>query len=192
MAVNAKKVGLYGTVGFLVAALIIGGIAVAGFQIPALKLPSMVSEKGRLVIQITDKPVELVELWLTIDGLSIRKAEGEEAWIELDLIGEEPIRFDLLALQDVSSTLSDNEIDPGEYTMIKMHVSTAEAKYPGDDSLTPLNKVPSENLKVILNPHLVMTSLSDITITIDLEPDTAKIAISESLHLKPTVKAVVG
>jgi len=191
MAVNAKKVGLYGAVGFLMAALIIGGIAVAGFKIPALKLPSMVAEKGRLVIQITDKPVELVELWLTIDELSIQKAEGEEAWIDLDLI-KESIRFDLLALQNVSLTLSDTEIDPGEYTMIKMHVSAAEAKYPGDDSLTPLNKVPSENLKVILNPHLVMTSLSGITITIDLEPDTAKIAISESLHLKPTVKAVVG
>jgi len=191
MAVNAKKVGLYGAVGFLMAALIIGGIAVAGFKIPALKLPSMVAEKGRLVIQITDKPVELAELWLTIDELSIQKAEGEEAWIDLDLI-KESIRFDLLALQNVSLTLSDTEIDPGEYTMIKMHVSAAEAKYPGDDSLTPLNKVPSENLKVILNPHLVMTSLSGITITIDLEPDTAKIAISESLHLKPTVKAVVG
>jgi len=191
MAVNAKKVGLYGAVGFLMAALIIGGIAVAGFKIPALKLPSMVAEKGRLVIQITDKPVELVQLWLTIDELSIQKAEGEEAWIDLELIDPE-VYFDLLDLQDVSLTLSNTEIDPGEYTMIKMHVSAADAKYLGDDSLTPLNKVPSENLKVILNPHLVMTNRGSITITIDLEPDTAKIAISESLHLKPTVKAVVG
>ena len=34
MAVNAKKVGLFGTVGFLVAALIIVSVAISGITLP--------------------------------------------------------------------------------------------------------------------------------------------------------------
>jgi len=37
-----------------------------------------------------------------------------------------------------------------------------------------------------------MQSGAAITITIDLEPETAKIHISHSLNLKPTMKAMVN
>jgi len=191
MSDSIRDTSFFAVVGILLAILIIGGIAFAGFQIPTLRLPSMVSDKGRLTIQITDKPVELEHLNITIDKLWIQKADDEEAWINLTLIGGKPIYFDLLALQDVSLTLSETEIPAGNYTMIKMHVLTANATYP-DGSTRELNKVPSENIKVILKPHLQMKSGGAITITIDLEPETAKIAISQSLNLKPTMKAMVG
>jgi len=188
MAVNAKKVGLYGTVGFLVAALIIGGIAAAGFKIPALKLPSVVADKGRLIIQIMDKPVDLLTLNVTIDSLSIQDGEGK--WTDLQLLGGEPTKyFDLLALQDVTMTLSDTEILAGNYTMIKMHVLKANATYVnGYYEL----RVPSEHIKVLLKPHLEMKSGGSITVTIDLEPEWSKIVISNSLNLKPVLKAMVG
>ncbi len=159
---------------------------------PALRLPGLASDKGRLTMKVTDKPAELEHLNVTIDQLSILKDEnGSETWVNLTLIDNKPIYFDLLALQNVSMTLSQTEIPAGNYTMIKMHVLTANATYP-DGTTVELNKVPSEYIKVILHPHLQMTSGGEITITIDLEPETAKIAISHSLNLKPTMKAMVG
>jgi len=192
MANGARNVGVFAAAGILLATLIIGSVAIAGFKFPALRLPGLASNKGRLTIQVTDKPVELEHLNITIDELSILKDEGgTEKWVDLELLGDTPIYFDLLALKDVSMTLSDTEIQAGNYTMIRMHVLTANATYP-DGSTIELNKVPSEYIRVILHPHLHMTSDGQITITIDLEPDTAKIAISHSLNLKPTMKAMVG
>lgn len=192
MANGTRNIGVFAAAGILLAILVIGSIAVAGLRFPALRLPGLVSDKGRLTIQVTDKPAELKHLNITIDTLSILKDdEGTETWVDLELIGDTPIYFDLLALQDVSMTLSETEISAGNYTMIKMHVLTANATYP-NGSTVELNKVPSHYIKVILHPHLQMISGGQITITIDLEPDTAKIAISHSLNLKPTMKAMVG
>lgn len=178
--------------GILVAVLIIAGFVVGGVRFPSLRLPSMISDKGRLVIEIMDKPVELKHLNITIDSLSIQRVGDDvESWMDLELLFGEPIYFDLLALQNVTLTLSEAEIPAGNYTMIKMHVLTANATYP-DGQTVELQKVPSEHIKVLLKPHLEMKSDDSIKITIDLEPDTAKIAISQTLNLKPTMKAMVG
>lgn len=188
MAVNAKKMGLYGAVGFLVAALIIGGIAAVGFKIPSLKLPSIVADKGRLIIQVMDKPVNLTNLYLTIGSLSIQNGEG--GWTDLELLKNLEQPFDLLALQNVAMTISDTEISAGTYTMIKMHVLTANATYV--DGKTEELRVPSEHIKVLLIPEMEIESEGQITVTIDLEPEWSKIAISHSLNLNPVLKAMVG
>ncbi|MFQ6081236.1 MAG: DUF4382 domain-containing protein [Candidatus Bathyarchaeia archaeon] len=189
MAVNAKRMGLYGAVGFLVAALIIGGIAVAGFKIPALKLPGMVADKGTLIIKIMDKPVELKHLNITIDWVKIQ--DQDENWIELGIKGGAPFYFDLLALQNVTETLSETSIPAGNYTMIKMHVLTANATYL-DDTTTDLN-VPSDVIKVVLKPHLKMEAGGSITVLIDLQPDDLKsIAVSRNLNLRPVIRARVN
>lgn len=191
MAESFRNLGTYGAVGVLIAALIIAGIFVGGVYFPGLRLPSMITDKGRLVIEIMDKPVEFKHLNVTIDSLSIKRVENDTVeWIDLELLGGEPIYFDLLALQNVTMTLSDTEIPSGNYTMIKMHVLTANATYP-DGQTVELRKVPSEHIKVLLKPHLEMKSGDSIKVTIDLEPDTAKIAVSQSLNLKPTMKAMV-
>ena len=190
MSDSIHDIGFFAAIGILFAVLIIGSIAVAGFKFPSLRLPSLLSNRGTLTINIIDKPVELEHLNITIDRLSIQKAEDNETWIDLELIDGEPIYFDLLALQNVSLTLSKTEIPAGNYTMIKMHILTANATYP-DGSTAELN-VPSNNIKILLKPHLIMQSGAAITVTIDLEPETAKIAISHSLNLKPTMKAMVN
>ena len=188
MAVSAKKVGLYGTVGFLVAALIIGGIAIAGFKIPAFKPPGMVADKGTLIIKIMDKPVELEHLNITIDWIRIK---GQKNWTNLEIKGERPFYFDLLALQNVTETLSETSIQAGNYTMIKMHVLTANATYP-DGNTTELN-VPSDVIKVVLKPHLKMEPNGYITVLVDLQPDDLKsIAVSRNLNLRPVIRARVG
>jgi len=190
MSDSMRDAGFFAAIGILFATLIIGSIAVAGFRFPSLRLPSLLANKGRLTVQITDKPADLEHLNLTIDKLSIQKSDGENITLELKG-GGEAVYFDLLALENVTLTLSETEIPAGNYTMIRMHVLTANATY--IDGSTHQLRVPSEWMKVLLKPHLVMQSGGAITVTIDLEPDTINIANNEpTLNLKPTMKTWVN
>ncbi|MBT0160409.1 DUF4382 domain-containing protein [Candidatus Bathyarchaeota archaeon A05DMB-2] len=180
MSNETRRIGLFGVTGVLIAVVIIAGFIVANnvFQ---------VSGKGTLTIQVMDKPVELKNLNVTIDWARVQDQDGN--WINLTL-KEDPFYFDLLSLQNISETLSETEIPAGNYTMISMHVLTANATYL-DDSTADLN-VPSDVIKVLLKPQLNLEDGSQVTVLIDLQPDDLNsIAISHNLNLRPVIKAVV-
>jgi hypothetical protein len=180
MSNGIKQISIFGVAGVLVAALIIAGFVIGEnvFQ---------VSGKGVLTIQIMDKPVELDHLNMTIDWVKIQ--DEDENWYNLTLKSE-PFYFDLLSLQNVSETLSETELPAGNFTMIWMHVLTANATYP-DGSVADL-RVPSDTVKVLLKPHLSLDDGGQVTVLIDLQPeDLNSIAISQSLNLRPVIKAVV-
>jgi hypothetical protein len=180
MSNGIRQVGLFGVAGVLVAALIIAGFVI-GNNI------SEVSGKGVLTIQVMDEPVELDHLNMTIDWVKIQD-EGEN-WYNLTL-KTEPFYFDLLSLQNVSETLSETELPAGNYTKIWMHVLTANATYP-DGTVADL-RVPSDTIKVLLKPHLSLEDGGQMTVLIDLQPeDLNSIAVSQSLNLRPVIKAVV-
>ena len=181
MSNGKRHIGLFGVAGVLVATLIIAGFVVAGNIFQA-------QGKGILTIQVMDKPVELEHLNVTIDWARI---QGEDDnWVNLTL-KTQPFYFDLLALQNVSETLSETEIPAGNYSMIQMHVLTANATYP-DGSNAELT-VPSDVIKVLLKPHLNLESGGQVTVLIDLQPeDLNSIAVSHSLNLRPVIKAVVS
>jgi hypothetical protein len=188
MAEGIQHAEVYGAAGILVAILIIAGIVTSGFQIPSLRLPSFVSDRGTLIIKVMDKPITLKHLNLTIDWVKIK--DPSDQWILLDIKGDAPFYFDLLALQNVSETLSETQIPAGNYSMMRMHILTANATYP--DGETVQLRVPSDVIRVILKPHIKMESGSSITVLIDLQPeDLETIAISHSLNLRPVIKAVV-
>jgi hypothetical protein len=181
MSNGKRHTGLFGVAGILVAALIISGFVIAGNIFQA-------QGKGVLTIRVIDKPVELDHLNVTIDWVRI---QGEDDnWVNLTL-KTQPFYFDLLALQNVSETLSETKIPAGNYSMIQMHVLTANATYP-DGSNVELT-VPSDVIKVLLKPHLNLESGGQVTVLIDLQPDDPNsIAVSHSLNLRPVIKAVVS
>ena len=161
------------------------GLIIAGFVIGGNVFPA--SGKGVLTIQIMDKPVELDHLNMTIAWVKIQ--DEDENYHNLTLKSE-PFYFDLIALQNVSETLSETEIPAGNCTKIWMHVLTANATYP-DGSVADL-RVPSYTIKVLLKPRLSLDDSGQITVLIDLQPeDLNSIAISQSLNLRPVIKAVV-
>ena len=181
MSNGIKQLGLFGVAGVLVAALIIAGFVIGG------DIAQVSGGKGVLTIQVMDKPVELDHLNMTIDWVRIQ--DEDDNWFNLTL-KTEPFYFDLLALQNVSETLSETEIPAGNYTKIWMHVLTANATYP-DGSVADL-RVPSDTIKVLLKPHLSIDAGGQITVLIDLQPDDLKsIAVSKSMNLRPVIKAVV-
>jgi hypothetical protein len=180
MSNGKRQLGIFGTAGILAALLIIAGFVFAGNILQA-------SGKGVLTIRVMDKPVELQHLNVTVDWARI---QGEdETWVDLTL-NVQPFYFDLLSLQNVSETLSVTEIPAGNYSMIQLHVLTANATYP-DGTDAELN-VPSDVIKVLLKPHLNLVDGGQVTVLIDLQPDDINsIAISHSLNLRPVIKAVV-
>jgi hypothetical protein len=179
MSNGRRRTGLFGAAGVLVAALIISAFAIGGnvFQAQAT---------GTLTIQVTDKPVQLTHLNVTIDWIRIQTEN--ESRVNLTL-KTEPFYFDLLTLQNVSQTLSETKLPAGNYTMIQMHVLTANATYP--DGTNAQLKVPSNAIKVLLNPQLNLQNGGALTVLIDLQPDdTNSIAVSHSLNLRPVIKAI--
>ena len=183
MSNGNKLTGSYGIAGILIAVVIIAGF-VAGNNL-------LRPVKGILTIEIMDKPVELKHLNMTIDWVKIKDENGN--WYNLTLANpneDGPFYFDLLALQNVSETLSVTEIPEANYTAIWIHVLAANATYP-DESTADLN-VPSDVIKVLLRPPLSLEGGGQVTVLIDLQPeDLNTIAISKSLNLRPVIKAVV-
>jgi len=176
-----RKVGIFGAAGVLAAILIIAAVSMSG-----LKLPGSYN-RGTLIVKVMDKPTDLLHLNITIDWAKIKDEDGN--WYDLTLKSS-PFYFDLLALHNVSETLSETEVPAGNYTAIWMHVLTANATYP-DFATDDLN-VPSDVIKVLLHPHLRIEGMGSVTVLIDLQPDDLKsIAISRSLNLRPVVKATV-
>ena len=177
------KIGYFGIAGILIAVVVIAGFVAVGDLIRPVN--------GTLTIQIMDKPVALKNLYLTIDWVKIKDENGN--WYDLTLANpneDGTFYFDLLALQYVSETLSVTEIPEAQYTAIWIHVLTASATYP-DDTTADL-RVPSDVIKVLLKPQLSLEGGGQVTVLIDLQPDDLNtIAISQSLNLRPVIKAVV-
>ena len=183
MSNGLKQFSIFGVAGVLIAIVIIAGfVAVNDFIRPV---------KGTLTIEIMDKPVELKHLNMTIDWVKIKDEDGN--WYNLTIQDPDEdgtFYFDLLALQNVSETLSVTEIPEANYTAIWIHVLNANATYP-DESTVDLN-VPSDVIKVLLKPRLSLKGGGQVTVLIDLQPDDLNaIAISHSLNLRPVIKATV-
>jgi hypothetical protein len=186
---SATKTWLFGAAGLLIAVIIIASVAIGGMYFPGIKLPRVTPSTGQLTILIMDVPVELEHLNVTIDWVKLKDQTGN--WLDLEIKGSVPFYVDLLALQNVTETLSETEIPAGNYSRLNMHVSTANATYVGGD--TAELRVPSDVLKVVFKPHLEMERGGSITVLIDLQPNNLKsIAISHSLNLRPVIKARVG
>ena len=193
MTINGKRIGLYATAGVLIAFLIIACVGISSLSVPSLRfswfpLPSPpVPNTGTLIIMLTDAPVNLTHLNVTIDSISAhREGNGNETWVDLTFVNNvSEVYFDLLALQDVAMNLSITAIPPGNYTMIRMHIKTANATY-ADGNTTDLD-VPSEHVKVIIRFEIV--NGGETTVLIDMQTDW--VAVSHSKKLRPVLKATV-
>ena len=185
MAVNFRNIGMYGAVGVLIAALIIAGVAISSVMIPSLTFPGFAPNTGRLAIWLTDAPVELEHLNITIDSISAQRVDnGNETWEDLTLVDGKPeIYFDLLALQNVTMKVADTTLTSGNYTMIKMHVKTINATYPGGH--TANLTLPSWFVRVIVHFEIENGGYTALLVDMNL----GWIAISNSGNLRPVLKA---
>jgi len=183
MSNGIKRNGYFGIAGILIAVVIIAGFVAANNLLRPVT--------GTLTIRIMDKPVPLKHLNMTIDWVKIKDDNGNGYNLTIEDPNEEgTFYFDLLELQNVSKTLSVTEIPEANYTTIWMHALTANVTYL-DETTADLN-VPSDVIKVLLKPYLSLEGGGQVTVLIDLQPDDLNtIAISQSLNLRPVIKATV-
>ena len=182
---SSKKIAFRMTTGVIVAITIIVAVLAAGITLPRLG-----SETGRLNVLLTDAPVELEELNITITGVEVHKSgeKGESgAW--LVLVEDVEITFNLLDYQNGATlNLTSMEIPSGNYTKIRLFVSEANASYAdAPDTIVELT-VPPGKIDVITKFELVDQGTR--TVIIDMEPDW--IAIIKNNSLRPILKATIS
>ncbi len=180
MSNGKRSIGLFGVSGVLVAALIIAAFVAVGSIFQA-------QGKATLTIKVMDAPAQLEHLYLTVDWIRIQKVD--EGWVDLELVSDS-ISFDLLALKSEAEaeTLSEVKIDAGDYSMIQMHVAAASIISLEEDEL----RIPSNVTKILLQPNLHLEGDTNSLMVIDLQlEDPNSIAQSQSLNLRPVIKAVV-
>ena len=139
---------------------------------------------GTLKVSITDAPVDLSKLEVTIDSIEVQSQNS--SWVNLAFIdGVQSVRVDLLTLQNITQELSTTQISTGNYTKIRLHVQDATATY--KDGTTDNLTVPSEKIDVII--HFEIKENETTYILVDMTADSA--AISASHNLRPVLKATV-
>jgi len=177
-----RRVGVFGVAGVLVAVLIIAGVVMSG-----LKLPGFPLHGGTLKVLLTDAPVELEHLNVTISNLTVHKEQnGEGGWVVLAppfVGGGSSVEVDLLELVNVTRDIVIVGIESGNYTKIRIEIAEAEAKRVGED-WEPV-QVPSGRIDIIV--HFEIEDGEETILLIDMTADW--VAISESGNLRPVLKA---
>ena len=177
MATNKKQVGTYATAGVIIAVLMIAAIFASGI------LPNQ--KMGTLRVSITDAPVELKKLDVTINGLYVNSKDSD-SWTPLNFVDNKlEVNFDLLTLNNVIMDLSLQQIPAGSYSKIRLDVVKAEATFM-DDTTAEL-KVPPGHIDIIISFEIKADQ--ETSLLIDMQPDT--VAISNSNNFKPIIKATV-
>lgn len=191
MVVSERKLGIYSVAGILAAIIIIVSIFVSGLQIPlgSDNQGSVGSNMGTISVSIKDAPVDLTELWITINSLYVQSV-GEDKWVELTLDADQPVEFDLLTLQTTSLKLSQDAISVGTYSKIRLDVTSAIATYTDNKGGAHTNeklKVPPGHIDIITSFQVAENQVTGLLI--DMQPDTA--AISQSGNFKPVIKMTI-
>lgn len=177
-----RTIGLRVAAGFLVAITIIVAVFAAGITLPSQKVRT-----GRLTVLLTDAPVDLEKLMITITDLEVHQVDEEEGeWITL--IEDDEITFDLLEYQEGKTlNLASVEIAAATYNKIRLYIFEAEAYYAEDpETGIPLN-VPPDKIDVVTKFELVPEGSK--IVTIDMEPDWVHI---KNNNLRPVLKATIS
>jgi len=196
MSDSIRDAGFFAAIGLLLAILIIGSIAIAGFKIPALRFPGIgqTANEGTLKILVTDAPIrDLKHLNITIDSFEVHRNETDE-WLTIR-IEDGRASFDLLALKNgnITEEAAVDTIPAGNYTMIRMHVveglEFTNATIDDEAStVIPLN-VPSEKIKIPV--HFEIKAEETTTVILDITADSVHIASNPEHNFRPVVKPIV-
>lgn len=187
LAASKRKIGIYSLAGIAAAITIIVSIFASGIELPGQMVKP--TTLGTLTVSIKDAPVNLKVLMITINGLYVQSAQDGK-WNELKLDAGQSVEFDLLTLKDTSLQLSQDTIPAGDYSKIRLDVTSAIATYTdqkGEDHTGEALKVPPGHIDIITSFKVGSDQVTGLLI--DMQPDTA--AISQSGNFKPILKMTV-
>jgi len=173
---------------FAVAGILIAiGLITIGTFGPTVLLPAIFPAKaGTLDIKVTDAPVEdLSSLNITVDQFEVRQQETDQ-WINVTITSGQ-VTFDLVKLRNVTQDVALDQMTPGNYTKIRMHVLSAVAQINGGDVITV--RFPPDKLDIIV--HFEVKAGQTTSVILDIQVDTIKIAENPEHNATPVIKATI-
>ena len=123
---------------------------------------SVSSRQGVLQLFLTDQPVELQEVWVTITNIEVHKTGG--AWIQFDASDE---NVDLLTLKNREELLQSAPLEEGKYTGIRLLVSEGHIIDSSNERCEL--KVPSEKIQIPLNFNIENGNETEVVLDFDAE-----------------------
>lgn len=173
----------FAVIGILIAT---GLIAIGTFG-PTVLLPTIFPARaGTLDIKVTDAPVQdLSSLNITVDQFEVHQQETGQ-WINVT-INKGQVTFDLVKLRNITQDAALDQITPGNYTKIRMHVLSAIAQIDGGDLITV--RFPPNKLDIIV--HFEVKAGQTTSVILDIQVDTFKIAENPQHNATPVIKATV-
>jgi Domain of unknown function (DUF4382) len=175
---SRRNVLTFGTVGILLATVLIVVVTLG----PTL----LIAKAGTIDIKVTDAPVQdLSSLNITVDQFEVHQQETDQ-WINVTLTGGQ-VTFDLVTLRNVTQDAAIDQIPPGNYTKIRMHILSAVAQINGGDVITV--RFPPNKLDIIV--HFEVQEGQTTSIILDIQVDTIRIANNPQNNVTPVIKATV-
>jgi len=185
LAYDVRRIVASGAAGVLLAALIIAAATI----LPAL-FPAQQPESGILLIKITDAPSDLKHLNITIDSFEVKEVGG--GWVKVGIPGGR-ISFDLLRLSNSSIDAAFEELKPGRYQMVRMHIvgGSAYTNATLKDGRVIGVSVPSEKL-MFITPVFEVRAGKKTILLLDLQVNTVHLASNPRHALKPALRVDVA
>jgi hypothetical protein len=180
---SRRHIFTFAVIGILIAT----GLIAIGTLGPTALLPAIFPVKaGTLDIKVTDAPVQdLSSLNITGDQFEVHQQETDQ-WINVT-ITKGQVTFDLVKLRNITQDAALDQIIPGNYTKIRMHILSAIAQIDGGDLITV--RFPPNKLDVVV--HFEVRAGQTTSIILDIQVDTFKIAENPQHNATPVIKATV-
>lgn len=179
--------GVSSAIGASILMILLASTVTAVYTLPTLIQILLPKKTGTLIVEVTDAPVHsLRHLNISIDGVEAQKKNG--GWVMLKILNAS---FDLLKLQNTTSTLAIGELEPGSYSKIRMQIVEANATLGNGD--TVLLNVPPEHIDIQVQFEIKPDETT--TLIIDIEIDKIQIAENATsgrqANLNPQFKTTV-
>ena len=192
--------------GILIVA-IVAAVAMVVMLVGGYPAPETAQAKGTLQIMVTDAPPEeeVTSIMVTVESVEVHKAAAQQeqqqsatnsttnstdekaGWLPLDILaGNET--FDLLQIQGIEEVLAVTELEAGNYTQIRMTISSVQVRL-GDGDLQDVI-LPSGSLKFIHPFDIVEGQTTALLFDFDAEK-SVNVTGSGQIIVKPVVKLSV-
>jgi hypothetical protein len=171
MAYEVRKIVIYGVTGVVIAAIIIMWFWPVSEEVKIKPLVALqeIPAYGIQVIKITDEPMDLIHLYVTIDGLEVKQMDG--SWTRIDVLGGRT-SLDLLRLQRSSVVADISNLDPGNYTNIRFQIvrglEHTNATLANGDVIEV--DIPSEKIQVMTPTIEVKEKMETILLDLQVQP----------------------
>jgi hypothetical protein len=179
---------------------IVAALAMVVMLVGGYPAPETAQAKGTLQIMVTDAPPEeeVTSIMVTVESVEVHKAaaqqeqqqsainstDEEAGWLPVNILaGNET--FDLLQIQGIEEVVAVAELEPGNYTQIRMTISNVQVRL-GDGDLQDVI-LPSGKLKFVRPFNIVEGQTTALLFDFDAEKSVT-VTGSGQIIVKPVVK----